>query len=80
METIENIETNVPNKLAELSKCAHGGCNCTVDSGQQYCSDYCASMANGDQAAGDHECACGHPECTASASLPNTATIGREVF
>ena len=79
METTESIESNVPNKLAELAKCAHGGCTCTVDSGEQYCSDYCASMANGDQATGEHECDCGHPECAASAHLPKTSTIGLEV-
>ena len=79
METIESIESNVPNKLAELAKCAHGGCTCTVESGEQYCSDYCASMANGDQATGEHDCGCGHPECVASAHLPKTSTIGLEV-
>ena len=79
METTETLVTSVPNKLAEMSKCAHGGCTCTVDSGEQYCSDCCASMANGDHAAGEPECGCGHPECTASARLPSTATIGREI-
>jgi len=77
---MESIETNVPNRLAELGKCAHGACTCTVDSGEQYCSDYCASMAGADHAAGDHECGCGHPECEASAGHPTAAAIGREVF
>ena len=33
MDTIESVDTNIPNKLAALTKCAHGGCACTVDSG-----------------------------------------------
>jgi len=78
MDTMQEAQTDVPNKLAQLAKCAHGACTCTVESGEQYCSDYCASMANGDQAAGEHDCNCGHPECMASARQPSLATIGRE--
>jgi len=41
--------------------CAHGGCTCTVDSGQQYCSDYCSSHGGG--SGHEHSCECGHPGC-----------------
>jgi len=34
--------------------CAHGGCTCTVDSGQQYCSDYCSSHGGG--SGHEHSC------------------------
>jgi hypothetical protein len=75
---MENVQTETPHKLAELAKCAHPGCICTIEAGEQYCSDYCAAQANAEQAAADDECNCGHPECAAMSSrqLP---PAGREV-
>jgi hypothetical protein len=69
---LQETPIEVPNRLAQLSKCAHGGCTCTVEPGDQYCSDYCAAMANGDKAADDDACNCGHAECAASAAPPGT--------
>ena len=77
MEHMQTTET--PYKLAKLAKCAHEGCACTVSSGEEFCSDYCAAQAGSDEA--DHEadalrvaggpggCGCGHPECTPAAGM-----------
>ncbi len=76
---MENMQIETPHKLAELAKCAHPGCICTVEAGEQYCSDYCAAQANADKAASDdNECHCGHPECAAMVSSP-LPPVGREV-
>jgi hypothetical protein len=75
---METTQTEVPHKLAQLAKCAHSGCVCTVESGETYCSDCCASMAAGDQAAADDECNCGHPECMAAAHASPAPLVGRE--
>ena len=76
---METIQTEVPHKLAQLAKCAHSGCICTVESGETYCSDYCASMVNGDQAAADGDvCNCGHPECMAASHASPAPLVGRE--
>ena len=75
MEHLQTTET--PYKLAKLAKCAHEGCACTVSSGEEFCSDYCAAQAGSDESehdagalrvAGDsHGCGCGHPECAPAA-------------
>ena len=43
----------------EKKKCAHPACNCPVEKGKKYCSDYCHD------AAGTLEisCNCRHGEC-----------------
>ncbi len=43
----------------QVQKCAHPACNCTVASGEKYCSTYCHD------AGGKTElmCNCGHPNC-----------------
>jgi len=43
----------------EKKKCAHPACNCLVEKGKKYCSDYCHD------AAGTMEisCNCHHAEC-----------------
>lgn len=51
-------------------KCQHVGCNCDVEAGQWYCSDYCSEQAkaegaDSDQDAGDRHCQCGHAQCHA---------------
>ena len=61
---METVQTESSIKLATLVKCAHPDCDCTVSSGQRYCSDYCAEQANARAAAADDLCNCGHPECT----------------
>ena len=63
-DAMETVLTETPGKLAKLTKCARPACACTVESGEQYCSDYCAAQANADQMAGDDACGCGHDECT----------------
>ena len=75
MEHMQTTETPY-NKLAKLAKCAHEGCSCTVSSGEEFCSDYCAAQAGSNES--DHEadalrvagsggCGCGHPECAPAA-------------
>jgi len=44
----------------ELEKCAHPPCNCTVDTEEKYCSEYCED-AGGDEV--EISCDCGHPGC-----------------
>jgi hypothetical protein len=50
--------------------CHHPGCNCAVNEGQWYCSDYCSNAAgkqpaDSDQIASDGTCHCGHSDCSA---------------
>lgn len=66
---METVQTDVPNKLAQLAKCAHAECTCTVVSGEKYCSDYCAAETNADKVAADDGCSCGHPECVHTSAL-----------
>lgn len=74
---MENVQTETPHKLAQLAKCAHEGCVCTVSAGEQFCSDSCAAEAGADEAAGDGGCGCGHPECAgASAHGPELIVSG----
>ena len=52
----------------EGSKCAHVACKCMVKPGEQFCSDYCAKVANdtggaSTSAAQPHRCKCGHAAC-----------------
>jgi hypothetical protein len=64
---MERLASDNPHKLAQLAKCAHEGCVCTVAEGEQFCSDYCAAQAGSHEAAAAHgECGCGHAECTAA--------------
>jgi hypothetical protein len=60
---METVQTEGSVSFAAMAKCAHSGCTCTVGSGEQYCSDYCAESANVKQAAAEDACRCGHPEC-----------------
>jgi len=76
---MDTVQTETPHRLAQLAKCAHTGCICTVDSGEQYCSDYCASQANAEKTAEDDECNCGHPECTVTTAGHRLASLGREI-
>ena len=51
---------------AEIKKCAHPACSCTVDKNTKYCSQYCED-------AGDTmeiSCNCGHQGCAVSEGLP----------
>jgi len=66
------LRPDMDRRLASTQKCGHADCKCMVSSDEVYCSDYCSSMAPGDQAAPDksaaeHGCNCGHDDC-ASAS------------
>jgi len=44
----------------ETKTCAHPGCNCPVEKGQKYCSDYCEGLRKQPSFA----CECGHADCT----------------
>lgn len=49
------------------AQCKRAGCDCSVASGQEFCSDHCRSAA-GKEAAGAEgrdSCTCGHAECNA---------------
>ena len=48
---------------APQKKCAHPACNCMVDQGQKYCSDYCHDSGNKIEIA----CNCHHATCEAGA-------------
>ena len=74
---METVEVGTTRKLAQVSKCAHDECTCTVTSGEQFCSDYCASQAGADEsAAGKGDCGCGHSECSAAAESGMPPIIG----
>jgi hypothetical protein len=76
---METVEVGTTRKLAKLSKCAHEECTCTVTSGEQFCSDYCASQAGADDAgkaaAGKDDCGCGHTECTAASAAAESGML-----
>jgi hypothetical protein len=44
------------------NQCAHDGCDCRVEEGQTYCSQYCARADShtGEEGGG---CQCGHAGC-----------------
>ncbi|MGN2244989.1 hypothetical protein ACFWZU_15950 [Frateuria sp. GZRR33] len=44
------------------TRCGHAACDCTVRSGEQYCSDFCREAASTDRAEGPF-CECGHAAC-----------------
>jgi hypothetical protein len=50
--------------MAEKKKCAHAICDCMVDEGTKYCSEYCEDAVK----AGVLEigCGCEHPACEGS--------------
>ena len=54
---------------AAAAKCLHHECSCTVTSGEQYCSDYCARASEAEHSKDEHECSCGHLECTHAAAM-----------
>jgi hypothetical protein len=77
---METIQTELPGKLAALAKCAHDGCTCTVESGEQFCSDYCIAQAGGEESLmADGGCQCGHPECEHTMAVPVGVLTGLEV-
>jgi len=45
--------------------CAHPGCECPVEKGERYCSDYCESLGKQPSIA----CECGHSECAAGETV-----------
>ena len=47
--------------------CAHAGCGCKVSEPEQYCSDHCRQQ--GQQAAADGQCGCGHSDCIVKDAL-----------
>ena len=51
-------------------RCAHPGCTCHTQEGDEYCSEACRRSAeNGTQ----NGCRCGHAGCTASAYVRRRA-------
>ena len=67
---METVEVGTTRKLAKVSKCAHDECTCTVTSGEQFCSDYCAEQASAAKASTDDDCNCGHAECVHAVTSP----------
>jgi len=61
-ETVDQKEACV--MAEEKKKCAHPACNCLVEKGKKYCSDYCLD------AAGTLEisCNCHHAGCETEAA------------
>jgi hypothetical protein len=53
----------------KIVKCAHPGCECPVEKGTKYCSDYCESVGSRPSIA----CECGHAECAAGETAASTA-------
>jgi hypothetical protein len=49
--------------MAEQKKCAHPSCNCIVQKGEKYCSNYCHD-ARGTM---HLSCDCRHPQCAEKA-------------
>jgi hypothetical protein len=47
----------------KTKKCAHPACNCQVEEGKKYCSDYCHDSGKSIEIA----CNCHHAECEAGA-------------
>jgi hypothetical protein len=54
----------------DQGKCAHPGCQCTVQSSQTYCSTYCAQQGQQSsqlqqqaQSSTARRCNCGHAAC-----------------
>ena len=43
--------------------CRHRGCLCSVETGADFCSDYCRKH-EGEIAHGGHSCECGHASCS----------------
>ena len=60
---MESLQTEVTGTVATMAKCAHPDCICTVESGEQYCSDYCLASSRADSVMDVEGCNCGHPEC-----------------
>lgn len=52
------VETNVT-EPEELNYCAHPGCHCKVQPGEEYCSEECRDRSD------DEPCDCGHSGCEA---------------
>jgi len=50
------------------NQCAHPSCECLVEKGQKYCSDYCHDAGR----TMELSCNCRHPECVTQ-SLAATA-------
>ena len=77
---METTQTELAGKLATLEKCAHDHCTCTVESGEQFCSDYCAAQAGAEASLmDDSACNCGHPECAHEMAVPVGVLTGLEV-
>jgi len=47
------------------TRCGHAACQCTVSSGEQYCSDFCREAAGTDRVEGPF-CECGHAACASN--------------
>lgn len=57
---------------AQQKKCAHPACNCLVDTGKKYCSDYCKDSGNKIEIA----CNCHHATCETGAGAPTAGGAG----
>jgi hypothetical protein len=70
---MESVYTGSSERLAQLRKCAHPDCTCTVVEGEQYCSDYCMENMRADSTIDEEGCGCGHAECISTVALAPVA-------
>ncbi|MBS0431083.1 MAG: hypothetical protein JSS21_01555 [Proteobacteria bacterium] len=46
--------------------CQHAECQCSIEPGEEFCSEYCRSASRNAGSVGEEmedACGCGHPEC-----------------
>jgi len=53
----------------KTGKCTHPGCQCPVEDGEKYCSEYCESLGRLLSIA----CECGHTECGVAEEMVGAA-------
>jgi hypothetical protein len=65
--SVQGKESNMSTTANPMTgnKCAHPGCTCQVEPGQQYCSTACADSVR--QGKGSSECGCNHDGCALAA-------------
>jgi hypothetical protein len=66
-DVVAIIERTASMNALPTEPCAHAGCGCKVSEPQQYCSDHCRQQ--GEQAAADGGCRCGHSDCIVQEAL-----------
>jgi len=65
MSTLSKVTAAIAERELEgledgtASRCKHVGCDCSIPSFQEYCSEPCEKA----ESEGRQSCPCGHPEC-----------------